>query len=68
MVAKGGTSFDYDQDNRVAAIVKEDGSTAQYGYDGRNLRVKRVADGKTTYSSYDQAGRLITGTGSGLEK
>ncbi|MEK6407953.1 MAG: hypothetical protein AABN34_13410 [Acidobacteriota bacterium] len=42
----GSHSYTYDAENRVVSI---DGGAAQYGYDHRNWRVKKIASGATTH-------------------
>jgi RHS repeat-associated protein len=59
-VAENDTAFAYDQSNRIVSVAVQGETAAEYGYDSRNLRVKRTTDGRTVYAGYDRSGRMIS--------
>ena len=58
----GSHSYTYDAENRVVRI---DGGVAQYGYDHRNWRVKKIASGATTHYVWEGGQVLAEHNGAG---
>lgn len=58
----GSHSYTYDAENRVVSI---DGGAAQYGYDHRNWRVKKIASGATTHYVWEGGQVLAEHNGAG---
>jgi len=54
----GSLTLEYDAESRIS-VVKNSGSPyVSYAYDGEGWRVKKAANGVTTYYVYDALGRL----------
>ena len=62
IVSDGIRDFVYDQRNRLARVEIGGATVAEYAYDAFHRRVKKVADGETTYFHYDADGLLICET------
>lgn len=58
-VSENNLIFVYDQNNRLIEVTEGSATLGTYVYDGQGRRVKKVANGQTTYFLYDQESRLI---------
>jgi RHS repeat-associated protein len=62
VTSDGSHSYTYDAENRVASV---DGGAAQYAYDHRNWRVKKLAAGATTHYIWERGQVLAEHNGGG---
>ncbi|MCF8063364.1 MAG: RHS domain-containing protein, partial [Deltaproteobacteria bacterium] len=62
-LSDGIRSYEYNQNNRLARVTQGEELLAEYAYDGLSRRVRKVAQGTTTYYHYDLEGNLIAETG-----
>jgi RHS repeat-associated protein len=53
------TIYKYNQANQLTEMIKEDRSRVTFSYDERGNMVAKVAEGKSTFYTYDSANRLI---------
>ncbi|MFZ5759521.1 MAG: RHS repeat-associated core domain-containing protein [Thermodesulfobacteriota bacterium] len=66
IIGNGTLTFVYDQANRLTVVREGESLVSEYGYDGRNMRVKKTVNGRTTFCHYDPQGKLLAETdGSG---
>jgi RHS repeat-associated protein len=64
--AKGNRTFEYNQNNRLVKVTEDSTVLGEYLYNGVGQRVKKTADGITTYFIYDFLDNIIAesdGTG-----
>ncbi|MFZ5764166.1 MAG: RHS repeat-associated core domain-containing protein [Thermodesulfobacteriota bacterium] len=66
IIDNGTLAFVYDQANRLTMVREGESLVSEYGYDARNMRVKKTVNGRTTFYHYDPQGKLLAETdGSG---
>lgn len=68
VIADGVNQFGYDRANQLRCVACGSGSETRYSYDGKSMRVKTEAAGKTSYALYGQNGLLMMTETPGVER
>ena len=58
-VAENNKQYIYNQNQRLIKAVEGDKTLGEYLYNANGQRVKKTANGRTTYFIYDQSGNMI---------